>query len=340
MKMFCHEAKTLMDIRKKGHDHLAEILTAFRQENEMHFVFQWADGGNLRDFWIADWREYPPSLVKETATQLKGLAEGLVFLHKKNTRHGDLKPENILRFMTGTFLGTLKLADFGLAKEHVELTEQRQNPTSTKYTTIRYEAPEFNRNLSRKNALSRLYDVWSFGCVILEHIIWHIEGRGGLDKLLEGLTKGNGDNSPFYKSYEDHDEVHPFIQQTITDMAKTKCAGSDTLHKLLQLVRDKLLVVDVPSSRHWQRIGVGRLEAIPTNSRTSAVVMLEDLEAILGKLKDKDETTGARVESGVRQKRKAPEVEQPRRARKIAKKSVSQTGKTKPQRQASNIILF
>jgi serine/threonine protein kinase len=95
--------------------------------------------------------------------------------HKESIRHGDLKLENILNFSEGdSSLGTLKIADMGLAKRHVVATQERDVLTSTRYGTVRYEAPETAINI---HSQSRLYDIWSMGCITLEFVIWNLYGN-------------------------------------------------------------------------------------------------------------------------------------------------------------------
>jgi serine/threonine protein kinase len=89
-----------------------------------------------------------------------------------NWRHGDVKPGNILRFTdpnSSGWLGTLKLGDLGRARQHNVKTQQRKQGTREKFGSWRYEAPETFTALEGR---SRLYDIWSFGCVIVDAVIW------------------------------------------------------------------------------------------------------------------------------------------------------------------------
>ncbi|KAI8287284.1 hypothetical protein K4K60_012629 [Colletotrichum sp. SAR11_57] len=136
------EADALSDIASLKHKHIIERIAAITRGENRYFMFQWADGGNLRDFWKSHpTPEFDANLVRESVTQLRGLADALAALHnykgEGNYRHGDLKPENILRFEDKTFVGTLKIADMGLAKRHTEATDARLGPTNTKYGTAR-----------------------------------------------------------------------------------------------------------------------------------------------------------------------------------------------------------
>lgn len=93
---------------------------------------------------------------------LKQLLTGLSFLHKNNILHRDLKASNILIDRSGT----LKIADFGLAR--VMVASVRPNRAS-RYTggvvTLWYRPPEIlldDRNYGRPA------DLWGAGCIMAE----------------------------------------------------------------------------------------------------------------------------------------------------------------------------
>lgn len=175
---------------------------------------------------------------------------------EQHWRHGDLKPENILHFKDekSPWLGTLKIADLGLAKQHAFATTQRQDPTGQKYTTTHYEAPEVITNMNSRVPRSRRYDIWSMGCIIFEYMIWLLYG------YEEGLRS-------FYNEKKDintHQETVYFTadlstrQAQVSDVARSwishildvdpECnrATPSVIRDLVVLVRDKLLVVDLP----------------------------------------------------------------------------------------------
>ena len=69
-------------------------------------------------------------VTNEHEDDVHGIEEG----NRKSLRHGDLKPENLLRFAdprTGLF--DLRIADLGLAKQHIAKTRDRTHLTTTRY---------------------------------------------------------------------------------------------------------------------------------------------------------------------------------------------------------------
>ncbi|KAL7058268.1 hypothetical protein AAHC03_016401 [Spirometra sp. Aus1] len=82
--------------------------------------------------------------------------DGLAYMHKKGFFHRDLKPENLL--CNGT--DTIKLADFGLAREI------RSQPPYTDYVSTRwYRAPEV---LLRSLKYNSPIDLFAVGCIMAE----------------------------------------------------------------------------------------------------------------------------------------------------------------------------
>ncbi|KAJ3944668.1 uncharacterized protein N0V96_006209 [Colletotrichum fioriniae] len=249
-KNYEDERKALSEITDLRHNHIIQRIAAITRGEKRYFMFQWADGGNLREFWKEQNRPtLTPDLVKQTITQLCGLADALHALHnykdQGNYRHGDLKPENILRFRDSTCVGVLKIADMGLAKHHNDATAVRKKATSAKYGTVRYEPPEVVTNRLDK-ARSRLYDIWSMGCIMLECVIWLMYGYEALDNFDDSLNDGY--DSSFFKT-KDVDgarvaEVHPTVVKWMNLMAADPQCGRDSaLGDLLGLVRNRLLVV-------------------------------------------------------------------------------------------------
>lgn len=80
---------------------------------------------------------------------------GIDFLHSHRIIHRDLKPQNLLI----SSQGTLKIADFGLAK-----TYDFEMKLTSVVVTLWYRAPEVLLNQTYESAL----DIWSAGCIIAE----------------------------------------------------------------------------------------------------------------------------------------------------------------------------
>lgn len=170
---------------------------------------------------------------------------------EEHWRHGDLKPDNILHFKdpTSPWLGTLKIADLGLAKQHAFATSRREDPTAQRFATSHYEAPEVV--IRRHEPRSRLYDIWSMGCIIFEFVIWLLYGYPGLQTFYQEKPPTSRD-TPYFtaNSREDHAQVSDIVTKWMQYMLQfdPECNSQSpsAIGDLLKLVKNHLLVVTLP----------------------------------------------------------------------------------------------
>ncbi|KAI1736807.1 kinase-like domain-containing protein [Xylaria scruposa] len=234
------EAKTLAKLNHLSHPHLIKCIATFQHDRKHCFMFLWAGGGNLRQFWAGE-NDLPRNLdlVLWVLQQMRGLASGLVSLHnfsnRENCRHGDLKPENILRFMDEHPFGRLVVTDLGSATFHDTGTAQRHVGTGAGYGTRRYEPPE--AALSKRKPRSRRHDVWSIGCIFLEFLIWLLYKQSELARFIDGV------DTYWVTSYGGSPEVHPEVRGWIRRMLRdSRCQDRGALGDLLRAVKDRMLV--------------------------------------------------------------------------------------------------
>lgn len=338
------EAKALANINELDNEHIIKCVAAIRRGDSRYFMFPWADGDSLRDYWDTTVLPGPNAdIIRQAIEQLRGLADALVSMHNgittrrnnntmnsvdelansnnpsvqildendevmeeidtsnpMNIRHGDLKPENILRFMgQRSGLGTLKIADLGLAKQHIVSTQDRTHLTSTRYGTIRYEAPETVNTLNG-GPRSRLYDIWSMGCITLEFIIWILYGNVELNNFYSQVR---GDKEKHCQFFEDvtvagglrRPRVHAVVTQWIEHIETTdpECSRPSAMKNLLQIVKEKLLVIALSPTRASGLKG-GRMFTAPefgqniTRYRVTAVEFRSALDEILGNLNNNE----------------------------------------------------
>jgi serine/threonine protein kinase len=236
--------------RRLEHKHILTAVAAFERGNRRYLLFPWAGGGDLREYWTNnDLRPTTRIAVHDFLRQMLGLSQAIAALHERHWRHGDVKPENILCFKDGTSLGSLKLGDLGLARRHPTETQERREATTTRYGSLRYEAPE--AALEASSPRSRRYDIWSLGCVMMEFVVWLLYGPAGLRDLDEGLRDVHGFPGALYsiRSGEKGDGrviVHPeAVKWLSTIRAKLEFSRPTALGDLIKLVRDQMLVPDV-----------------------------------------------------------------------------------------------
>jgi serine/threonine protein kinase len=109
-------------------------------------------------------------------------------------RHGDLKPENILWFRSylrepkeadqSCLMGLLKISDFGLTSFHRTMSRSHIDAGGVPVSPT-YRAPEYDV----AKMVSQSYDIWSFGCVVLQFVTWYLLGWEEVDRFSQNRTK-------------------------------------------------------------------------------------------------------------------------------------------------------
>ncbi|GAW21444.1 hypothetical protein ANO14919_109630 [Xylariales sp. No.14919] len=193
---FKRETRALLNFSARPHKHVVRLLAAFRHGDSFYFLFPWAPGGSLRSFW----REHPqPVVCTESVTwvaeQCLGVATALHEIHcridegrtlhhdyaqrcassRVRGYHGDIKAENILLF-EGDRYGyshIWKIGDFGVSNSFLVASRGGDIPNGF---TPAYQAPEHHI----KGRIDGCADIWSFGCLLLETVVWLLRGWEGL----------------------------------------------------------------------------------------------------------------------------------------------------------------
>lgn len=282
------EADVLHTFRRVDDPHLIKVLTTFQRGNdEFFFMFEWGSR-TLGELFNTDPERRSQQLSAEDVLwairQLEGLAGALDKLHNLGTideanndlncRHGDLKPGNILFFEDsdgGQGFGRLVIADVGLGKVHNDATGKRRDSTINMTGTMKYEPPDTILGGAR----SRAYDIWSFGCICLELVVWLLYGPEGLKRFNvrpsrddkywssprevelraafavrrpdQNLLKLVRENMEAVGKCHLRDEVRDWIAGM--RFQDTRCAESNALGTLVKLVEDRLLAIQIGEPR-------------------------------------------------------------------------------------------
>lgn len=122
-------------------------------------IMEYANAGDFNDFL----KTFPS--IEQISEVLRGVLQGLAYLHQNGIVHRDIKPQNILIDKQGNRTIT-KIADFGLAKR---LTAN-QSASVHLMGTMEYMAPEqFNPTRYGINQqLDTNIDLWALGVILYE----------------------------------------------------------------------------------------------------------------------------------------------------------------------------
>lgn len=226
------------DDKEKSHHHMIRLLATFTHKAHYHMILPCAEG-NLQDFW----QKHPEpgdlprnwNLARWVSRQCLGLARALRSIHvsrvdgsnpqnlhahyltQNHGRHGDLKPENILFFASEgadvehDSIGTLKISDFGFADFHRSNSLDVMSKTSIGGMTYTYRAPEFD--VTRR--VSPAYDIWGFGCVLLQFVVWYIRGWPGVEEFSQKRTRDSKSTIP-EDSFFNFDERRQAAQSKVS----------------------------------------------------------------------------------------------------------------------------
>ncbi|KAJ4377522.1 hypothetical protein N0V83_000347 [Neocucurbitaria cava] len=271
---FDREVKALKRLSGHPHEHVVQLLATYQSKGRQYMVFPWADG-NLRDFWMKNPVQPSQSAMNADAPrwlayQCVGLARALQGIHQfeinePNTlelslqdrqktygRHGDLKPENILWFKTedgakdSTSNGTLKIADFGFTEFHSAQTSSNVRTSAVRGFTSTFMAPELNL----EKRVSSSYDIWSFGCLLLEFTAWYLRGWRGVEEFSKKRAADSEDevvSGMFFRKHVDAgNRLNASLKLSVLeeiDSLKRDPACSDFILDLLGLIENRLLVV-------------------------------------------------------------------------------------------------
>lgn len=307
---FRKEKSILEALSEQNHPHLTNLLASYHINGYYHMIFQCAMGGNLQQFWR---RVGLPSFDDKTVVwsveQISGLMDALKLVHtfvlkkdliipsgyrvqdndgclvvregeEKYGRHGDLKPANILFFDSE---GKLKIADFGLGRFHGR--DSRSGINAKKVVgTLTYEPPE----CSLETFVSRKYDIWSMGCMLLEFVTWLLLGYEGITAFsnergveVTQIFSGHAvmiNDDTFFTVLKDetntnYAEVRLGVRKWVARLhSHEKC--SLLIHDLLNLVMEHMLRIE-PEDRMASADLTKEVAQLVTRARMDSIYVVQ-----------------------------------------------------------------
>ena len=236
-ELFRHETDQLKKFNGHINPHLVTLLATFSQDGKHHFVFPFAEG-DLCTYWES--QRHPSTMNVEFArwfaAQLSGLMDAICSIHDPNSasllvpqqqqkfgRHGDIKPDNILWYRSTSYSqGLFVISDLGLSASNSD--KSRSNiPGQNVPPVPGYRPPECD---IKKASVSRLFDVWTMGCLYLEMTTWYLGGnelREEFERRRSTIFYITGaKTNQFYnlkRCQKDEETFVQFVKPEVTDVS-------------------------------------------------------------------------------------------------------------------------
>ncbi|WOL06582.1 mitogen-activated protein kinase kinase kinase 1-like [Canna indica] len=137
------------------HENLIQLYGTDKDSSKLYIFLELATQGSLVSLYQRYRLQY-----SQVSAYTRQILEGLNYLHNQNVVHRDIKCANILVDANGS----VKLADFGLAKEI-----SRLNWAKSCKGTVYWMAPE----VVKTKPYGPSADIWSLGCTVLEMLTRH-----------------------------------------------------------------------------------------------------------------------------------------------------------------------
>lgn len=148
-----------LHLHGSGSKHIVEIKdiyeNMFRGKRCLVIIMECMEGGEL--FNRIQERAETGFTEREASQVIRSIGSAIKYLHDRNIAHRDVKPENILYTSKGDD-ATLKLTDFGFAKQVSDVHNTLQTPCFTPY----YVAPE----VLGSEKYDKSCDLWSLGVIM------------------------------------------------------------------------------------------------------------------------------------------------------------------------------
>ncbi|KAH9727341.1 protein kinase domain-containing protein [Citrus sinensis] len=169
----CLNLREVKCLRKLNHPNFVKVKELIVEKGNVLFVFECMQC-NL--YQLMEAKKQKQQLFSESAVKawLFQVFRGLDYVHQQGYFHRDLKPENLL-----VSQGTIKIADFGLAREIDAFP-----PYTERVGTRWYQAPEI---LFKSGLYSSKVDMWAMGAIMAELLLFRplFQGTDEADQMYK-----------------------------------------------------------------------------------------------------------------------------------------------------------
>ncbi|KAF8652091.1 hypothetical protein HU200_063037 [Digitaria exilis] len=191
------------------HENIVQYYGTDKEDSKLYIFLELVTQGSLASL-------YQKYRLHDThvSAYTRQILNGLTYLHERNIVHRDIKCGNILVHANGS----VKLADFGLAKEITKFSAIRSCKG-----TVYWMAPEV---VNPKKIYGTAADIWSLGCTVLEMLTRQIP-YPDLEWTRALYTIGKGEAPPIPNSLSK--DAYDFISQCVKANAEDRPSASNLL---------------------------------------------------------------------------------------------------------------
>ncbi|GIY83752.1 ribosomal protein S6 kinase 2 alpha [Caerostris extrusa] len=206
--------------RHGKHPNIVTLHDIYQDDMNVYLVMELLQGGEL----LEKIRKYESFSEKDVSAILEVLASTIKYLHENGVVHRDLKPENIMYAGSSFHPHTLRICDFGFAKQ----MKAENGLLMTPCYTLNFAAPE----VLKKQGYDEACDIWSLGvilCTMLTGYTPYVTGANdNREKILARLEAGRMNMSTGNWRYIS--EVAKDLVRKMLDLnPKNRCSAADIL---------------------------------------------------------------------------------------------------------------
>lgn len=215
-------------LKELQHPNIVKLCDVIHTEQKLTLVFEFVESDLKKTLDASPPEGFDLPTIKSYFYQL---VKVIAFCHQKKVLHRDLKPQNLLISKDGT----LKLADFGLARAYGIPVKSYTHEV----VTLWYRPPDV---LLGSKVYQTSVDIWSMGCIFAELYNKRalFQGTSAEDQLVKIFQKRG---SPVEDDWPDFKELPLYkpIEQKFQPIPLSKLvprmdpSALDLLEKMLQL---------------------------------------------------------------------------------------------------------